>query len=370
MKQSGGRHFLCGYGNAGNHGNKKNQALHSGSVLAGYCGANGCRNSWGRCVGDCVDGAVSICRRRCAVSALGAAGGVAVDSLVGEPPLAWHPVAKFGSAMVAIERSTYRNSRAAGVVHLTIGAGAALAVGLGARRLLGPALATASATALASAGRMLDREALGVAAHLAAGDLGAAREALCALAGRTPDDLDESELARAVIESVAENSVDAVVSSILWGVVGGAPAVLVHRATNTLDAMVGHHNDRYEQFGWASARLDDLLNFLPARLAASAVAACRPRAAKQIVETIRCDAHQHPSPNGGVIEAAYAAALGVQLGGINRYGDGVEDRGTLGVGRAPAVADIRAAVRLRRQTTMLLAGATGLMGAVRLAQRR
>ena len=303
------------------------------------------------------------------MSALGAAGGVAVDSLVGEPPLSWHPVAKFGSAMIAIERSTYRNSRAAGVVHLTIGAGAALAVGLGARRLLGPVLATASATALASAGRMLDREALGIAAHLSAGDLPAAREALCALAGRTPDDLDESELARAVIESVAENSVDAVVSSMLWGVFG-APAVLVHRATNTLDAMVGHHNDRYEQFGWASARLDDLLNFLPARLAAAAVAACRPRAAKQIVETIRRDAHQHPSPNGGVIEAAYAVALGVQLGGVNRYGDGVEDRGTLGVGRAPVAADIRAAVRLRRQTTMLLAGAAAVVGGVRLAQRR
>ena len=304
------------------------------------------------------------------MSGLGAAAGVAIDAVVGEPPLAWHPVAKFGSAVIAVERRTYRDSRAAGVVHLAIVTGGAMAIGLGARRLFGPVLGTAAATALACAGRMLDGEALGIADHLAAGDLPAAREALCALAGRTPDDLEESEIARAVIESVAENSVDAVVSSILWGVVGGAPAVLAHRATNTLDAMIGYHNERYEHFGWASARLDDVLNFLPTRLAAAAVAACRPRAAKLVGETIRRDAHQHPSPNGGVIEAAYAAALGVKLGGVNRYGDEAEDRGTLGDGRAPMAADIRAAVSLRRQTTMLLAGAAAAIGLLRLARRR
>lgn len=304
------------------------------------------------------------------MSGLGAAAGVAIDAAVGEPPLAWHPVAKFGAAMIFVEGRTYRDTRAAGSVHLAIGVGAALAVGFGARRLMGPLLATAAATALASAGRMLDREALGIAGSLAAGDLPAAREALCALAGRTPDDLDESEIARAVIESVAENSVDAVVSSITWGVIGGAQAVLAHRATNTLDAMVGHHNVRYEHFGWASARLDDVLNFLPARLAAVAVATCRPGAAKLVGATIQRDSHQHPSPNGGVIEAAYAAALGVKLGGINRYGDEVEDRGTLGQGRAPMAADIRAAVALRRQTTMFLAGLAAVIGVARRAWRQ
>lgn len=303
------------------------------------------------------------------MSGLGAATGVAIDAAVGEPPLAWHPVAKFGSAMIAVERRTYRDTRAAGVVHLAVGVGAAVAIGFGARRLLGPFLATAAATALASAGRMLDGEALGIADHLAAGDLPAAREALCALAGRTPDDLDESEIARAVIESVAENSVDAAVSSIMWGLIGGAPAVLAHRAANTLDAMIGHHSERYEHFGWASARLDDVLNFAPARLAAAAVAACRPGAAKLVAETIRRDAHQHPSPNGGVIEAAYAAALGVKLGGVNRYGDETEDRGTLGDGRAPMATDIRAAVALRRHTTMLLAGTAAAIGVMRWSRR-
>ena len=303
------------------------------------------------------------------MSGLGAAAGVAIDAVVGEPPLAWHPVAAFGSAMTAVERRTYRDTRVAGVVHLAIGIGAAAAVGFGARRLLGPFLATAAATALASAGRMLDGEALGIAAHLAADDLPAARAALCALAGRTPDDLDESEIARAVIESVAENSVDAVVSSLMWGAIGGAPAVLAHRAANTLDAMIGHHSERYERFGWASARLDDVLNFIPARLAATAVAACRPRAAKAVCTTVQRDAHQHPSPNGGVIEAAYAAVLGVQLGGVNRYGEQVEDRGTLGDGRQPMAADIGAAVSLRRHTATLLAASAAMVGMLRWRSR-
>ena len=304
------------------------------------------------------------------MSGLGAAAGVAIDSVVGEPPLAWHPVAKFGSAMIAVERRTYRDTRVAGVLHLTIGLAAAVAVGVGGRRLFGPLFATAAATTLACAGRMLDSEALGIADQLAAGDLPAARVALSALAGRTPDDLDETEIARAVIESVAENSVDAVVSSIVWGAVGGAPAVLAHRATNTLDAMVGHHNERYEHFGWASARLDDVLNFAPARLAAGAVALCRPRAAMLVRATVRRDAHQHPSPNGGVIEAAYAAALGVKLGGVNRYGDESEDRGALGDGRAPMGTDIRAAVSLRRHTSAVLASVAAVIGLLRWRWRR
>lgn len=302
-----------------------------------------------------------------ALTALGAAGGVTVDAAVGEPPLRWHPVAAFGSMMTKVETRTYRDDRVAGIVHLAAGVGTAIAVGVVVRRLLGPVLGTAVATAAASAGRMLDDEALGIAALLSAGDLPAARVALRALAGRTADELDESEVSRAVVESVAENSVDAVVSSLVWGAVGGAPAVLAHRAVNTLDAMVGHRNARYEHFGWASARLDDAMNFVPARLAALAVIACRPTKADEVLTAVRLDAPQHPSPNGGVIEAAYAAALGVRLGGVNRYGDDMEDRGTLGDGRAPQAADVAAAVRLRRQSTALL---TAVAVAVAVALRR
>ena len=136
----------------------------------------------------------------------------------------------------------------------------------------------------------------------------------------------------------------------------------MHRAVNTLDAMVGHHNQHYEHFGWASARLDDVVNYLPARLTTAGTMIVRPHRALAISRTVRRDAKQHPSPNGGVVEAAFAAALGIQLGGINRYGDdsvghnGVEDRGLLGDGRPPAAGDIQAAVDLRRHATVAVLG--------------
>jgi adenosylcobinamide-phosphate synthase len=131
---------------------------------------------------------------------------------------------------------------------------------------------------------------------------------------------------------------------------------LAHRAANTLDAMIGYRNDRYRAYGWAAARLDDAMNFLPARLTALAVMTVRPSRARAIFTTIRSDAHRHPSPNGGVVEAAFAAALGIRLGGANRYDGHVEDRGTLGNGRPPTADDIEAAVRLRREATVAIVG--------------
>ena len=178
---------------------------------------------------------------------------------------------------------------------------------------------------------------------------------MISLVGRSTADLGEAEISRAVIESLAENTVDAVIASLVWASIGGAPAVLAHRAVNTLDAMVGHHSPRYEQFGWASARLDDVVNWVPARMAAIAVAASYPAKARTILRIVRCDAGQHPSPNGGVIEAAYAAALDVQLGGTNRYGDAVEDRGVLGDGRVVEVADISRAVKLSQRIGLVCA---------------
>lgn len=284
-----------------------------------------------------------------------AACGLVIDRLAGEPPAAVHPVASFGSVMQHAEHVTYRDGRAAGVAHLGIGITIAGATALILRRLLGRRLATAVAVAVCSAGRMLDDEAATIAAAVQHGDLDAARRRLPALVGRDPSQLDEAGIARAVIESLAENGVDAVVASWWWGSVAGAPGALIHRAVNTLDAMVGHRNDRYRNFGWASARFDDLLNYLPARLAAAAVATVRPRRAGAIWRAVRTDAPAHPSPNGGVIEAAYAAALGVRLGGANRYGDVVEHRGTLGDGPPAAAADVGRAVQLRRHSLLALA---------------
>ena len=212
--------------------------------------------------------------------------------------------------------------------------------------MLGRAVAVTAATTVSVAGRMLAVEATAVLDAVEAGDLATARHRAASLVGRSRDDLDGDGIVRAVVESLAENTVDAVVAPLFWAALGGAPAVLAHRAVNTLDAMIGHRDDRYRSFGWAAARLDDAANYVPARLAAGTVALLVPARARAIATTVRRDAPAHPSPNAGVIEAAVAAALGVRLGGTNRYGDRVEDRGTLGEGPPPTVADGRRAVTL------------------------
>jgi len=284
-----------------------------------------------------------------------AAAGVALDRLAGEPPARWHPVVWFGSAMTRAERARYRDDRVAGAVHLAVGVGIGVGAGVVLQRTIGRPAATLAATTIAVAGRMLADEAAAVLVPLGTGDLDAARLRLAGLVGRDVTQLDAAGIARAVIETLAENTVDAVTAPLCWAAVGGAPAVLAHRAVNTLDAMIGHRTDRYRRFGWASARADDVANWLPARLTALAVAAVRPHRARAIARTIRRDAPAHPSPNGGVVEAAFAAALDVRLGGTNTYGDVVEDRGALGDGPPPGPADVRAAIRLARHAVTLLA---------------
>lgn len=280
--------------------------------------------------------------------ATGVALGLLVDGLLGEPPHAVHPVAGFGRAMQAVEQRAYGDTRAAGIVHAAAGVLLGAAAGATVR-------STAVATYAAVAGRALGDAAFAVSAALGAGDLDRARACLPALVGRDPSQLDEHDIARAAVESVAENTVDAVVAPVLWAVAAGAPGVLAHRALNTMDAMVGHHSDRYEHYGWASARLDDAAAWLPARVTALLVAGCRPGSGSAVWRAVRRDAPAHPSPNSGVAEAAFAAALGVRLGGESRYGDRVEQRPALGDGRPPEGADIARAVELSRDVTLALA---------------
>jgi adenosylcobinamide-phosphate synthase len=280
--------------------------------------------------------------------AVAVAAGLVADRVFGEPAVRPHPVSLFGRAMRGVESRLWRDSRPAGVAHAAVG----VLVGAGAGAVL---RSTAAATYVSVAGRALGDAAVSVGAALDAGDLDLARTRLPALVGRDPSALDEKGVARAVVESVAENTVDAVVAPALWAVVAGAPGALAYRAVNTMDAVVGHRSPRYERYGWASARLDDVAGFVPARVTALLVAAVRPRMAGAVLATVRSDAAAHPSPNSGVAEAAFAAALGLRLGGESRYGDRVELRPPLGSGRPPEPADIAAAVRLSRDVTLALA---------------
>jgi adenosylcobinamide-phosphate synthase len=293
--------------------------------------------------------------------ALAAAGGLVLDRALGEPDIDVHPLAHFGRLMETVERHLYRDHRLAGMAHAAVGVGMASAVGWLER-------STTTATLVAVGGRSLAEAAHAVDAALAAGDLVEARRLLPALVGRDPEGLDAAEVARAVVESVAENTVDAVVAPVLWAVVGGAPGALGYRALNTLDAMVGHRSPRYERYGWASARLDDLANWVPARVTAVLVASARPGSARWVAHAVRHQAPAHPSPNAGVAEAAFAAALGLRLGGTNRYGDRVEHRPALGQGRPAAPADISRAVRLSLDVGVMLA--TSLVTSAVLGRRR
>ena len=306
-------------------------------------------------------------------TATGIALGTAADLLLADPRRG-HPVAGFGAAAAALERRAWRDSRGRGAVYaLALVSGAAALGGLvdraTRRRPVGRTLITAAATWTVLGGTSLGRAADRMHAALAAGDLGAGRAALPALAGRDPSTLGEAELVRATVESVAENTADAAVAPLFWGAVAGLPGLLGYRAVNTLDAMVGHRSPRYERFGWASARLDDVANWLPARLTAALTVGCAPLvggSATGAWHTWRRDGRAHPSPNAGRCEASAAGALGVRLGGRNVYGTRVEDRPRLGCGRAPVAADIPRAVRLSRAVWL---AASVLAVAVRTARR-
>lgn len=284
--------------------------------------------------------------------ALGLAAGFVADRLLGDPAR-WHPVAGFGRTAAALERVTYADRRLNGALHVTILVGAAAAAG---SRRTGP-VGTAVATWAVLGGRSLDREAAAVQAHLDSGDLPAARQRLTHLVGRDTSALDESGVARAVVESLAENTSDAVVAPLVWGAALGVPGLLAYRAANTLDAMVGHRSPRYERFGWAAARLDDLLNLPGSRLTA-ALATLLGDDRRSALRAWRRDAAAHPSPNAGPVEAAFAGALGLRLGGVNVYGGRVEDRCVLGDGRAPTRHDVTRARRLARRVGWAALAAT------------
>ncbi|MGB3484879.1 MAG: cobalamin biosynthesis protein [Mycobacterium sp.] len=301
--------------------------------------------------------------------------GHGADRLFGDPRRG-HPVAGFGNTAAALEKWIYADSRGRGVVYefLLVGASAATAIAVG-RRVLHPVadvLLTAVTTWAVLGGRSLEREALAVHTLLAADDLDGARARLRNLVGRDTSSLTPDEVARAVVESVAENTSDAVVTSYFWAAVAGVPGLVCHRAANTLDAMVGHHSARYERFGWAAARFDDVMGYPGARAAGllTVLLGPDPRGA---YTAWRRDARGHPSPNAGVVEAAFAGALGIRLGGTNTYyGNRREDRALMGDGRTPVPADIPRTIWLARRVGLaaaLTAAGVSILGGMARSRR-
>ncbi len=278
--------------------------------------------------------------------------GYAADLLFGDPRR-WHPVAGFGRLACALERATYAPRRRRGVLHEGVLVGGAVLSGVALERLRTawrlPVVSVVTWAVLG--GRSLTREAEAIHRLLTGGDIVGARCRIRNLVGRDPAGLSADELARACVESVAENGADAVVSPLFWGAVAGIPGLLGYRAVNTLDAMVGHRTDRYSEFGWAAARLDDVANWLPARLTVAVTSLASgsfPRACA-VYAVVRRDAAGHPSPNAGSVEAAFAAALDRQLGGLNRYEGVSQNRGLLGDGPPVKPADVPRAARLHRR---------------------
>ncbi|MDU0291282.1 cobalamin biosynthesis protein [Saccharothrix longispora] len=298
--------------------------------------------------------------------------GVAADAVFGDPE-GYHPVAGFGRAAKALERTLYRDARAAGAAHTAALVGGTVLAGVAVERLAGRnevvrALTTAVATWAVLGGSSLADEGTAMGRELDGGDLEAARRRLPNLCGREPHRLDTLGLAKATVESVAENTSDAVVAPLFWGAVAGVPGLIGYRAVNTLDAMVGHRDERYRRFGWAAARLDDVANLLPSRLAALLTAAGAPvvgGSAGEAWRTWRRDASAHPSPNAGQVEAAFAGALEIRLGGRTVYAHGAEDRPVLGHGRSPDAGHVTRAVELSRVVGAAAAGVTAVIALVR-----
>ncbi|MFE6864629.1 cobalamin biosynthesis protein [Nocardia sp. NPDC057668] len=309
--------------------------------------------------------------------------GFAVDRALGDPRRG-HPVAGFGNVASRLERVTYRDGRWAGVVHELVLVGGAAGIGAGARRVagggrrgrgevagaraFGQVLVTAAATWTVLGGTTLAKTGREMADLLEGGDIEGARALLPSLCGRDPELLDADGLARAALESIAENTSDATVAPLFWGAVAGAPGLLAYRAINTLDAMVGYRNERYSRFGWAAARTDDVANLGAARVAGLLTVALAPVIGGRPRDAWRAwrrDAGKHPSPNAGVAEASMAGALGVRLGGRTEYRHGIEMRPTLGDGPAPRVPDLRRAVRLSEAVQV---AAVAVAAAVALAR--
>ena len=300
---------------------------------------------------------------------------MAVDALLGWPSWLFarigHPVTWLGRLIGVIDAGWNRDSdppalrRAAGVAGASVVIAISVAVGWMLQVLLPTAWLQIVLVGVLSwplvALRSLHDHVAAVAAPLLAGDIAGAREAVSRIVGRDPTALDEAGIARAAIESLAENASDGIVAPVFWGAVFGLPGILGYKAINTLDSMIGHRSERHEAFGWAAARIDDVANFIPARLTGFLFVVLAPRRSKALSCMTR-DARRHRSPNAGWPEAAMAGALGVRLSGPRIYHGSTTDEPWLNEGaRDPLARDIAEALTVYRRAMLLLAGMLAIL---------
>ncbi|SNB46972.1 adenosylcobinamide-phosphate synthase CbiB [Geobacter sp. DSM 9736] len=292
---------------------------------------------------------------------------VLLDLIIGDPRWMPHPVVYIGKIVELLERVLRRlrlPERFAGVlllvgtVSMTVGTAFALTNSV---RVVHPWAAVALSIFFAwscLAARSLHSESQLVARALERGDLAAARRHLSFIVGRDTEDLSEPEIWRALVETVAENTSDGVVAPLIFLMLGGPLLALGYKAVNTLDSMVGYRNERYLKLGWASARFDDVVNYVPARITGFLMVMAAPLvglSGKQALRMMFRDGRNHSSPNSGVPEAAAAGALGVQLGGTNRYGGVPVAKPTIGD------PDLPLSPRAYRGAVRLMYAAEGLL---------
>ena len=292
-----------------------------------------------------------------------------------------HPVTWMGRLIAWLDRALNRETatpqarRAAGVVAvlilLAIVGVLAFLVQSALLRLPFGILAAALVASTLVAQRSLHRHVADVAAALEIGGIAAGREAVAHIVGRDTDKLDAAGVARAAIESLAENFSDAIVAPVFWMAIGGLPGAALYKAINTADSMIGHRTPRHQAFGWAAARLDDLINLPASRLSAFllvAAAAISGNRAGTAWRAVRRDAGKHRSPNAGYPEAAMAGALGLSLAGPRVYGGAPVEDAFMGEGRREAeAADIRRALALYRTADAILIVLLGILALALIA---
>lgn len=297
---------------------------------------------------------------------------VFVDGIIGDPRSSWHPVVLIGKLIALLEqsllcpRASHSVQKIAGGLLVVL----VLAIVYGIMwyavsffGTLSPAadfLLEACLLAFVISPRGLAKAGQEIRDYLLAGSLSEARRKVGWIVGRDTDKLDVAEITRATVETIAENIVDGIISPLFYYLIGGVPLAFLYRAVNTMDSMIGYKNDKYLYFGRAAARIDDVFNYIPARLTGVLLVSAAwilGYDAAGAAKTILRDAHRHPSPNSGIPEAATAGALGIRLGGLNYYGGVASLRAYMGKGTTPlGPVHITRSIHLMYASTLIFQG--------------